>query len=74
MTVSTEVVVAAFSLFGTLAGTFGGIMAGNKLTNYKLDELKKQVEKHNSLIDRMYRVEMRVTVIEDALQAAHAKG
>ena len=74
MTVSTEVVVAAFSLFGTLAGTFGGIMASNKLTNYRLDELKKQVEKHNSLIDRMYRVEMRVTVIEDALQAAHAKG
>lgn len=73
MNVSTEVVVAAFSLIGTLAGTFGGIMASNKLTNYRLDELKKQVEKHNSLIDRMYRVETRVTVIEDALQAAHAK-
>ncbi len=73
MTVSTEVVVAAFSLFGTLAGTFGGIMASNKLTNYRLDELKKQVEKHNSLIDRMYRIETRVTVIEDTLQAAHAK-
>lgn len=73
MNVSTEVVVAAFSLFGTLAGTFGGIMASNKLTNYRLDELKRQVEKHNSLIDRMYRIETRVTVIEDALQTAHAK-
>lgn len=62
------IVVAILSLCGTLIGTIGGIMASNKLTNYKIDELKEKVNKHNNLIDRMYRVENRVTLLEDEMK------
>ena len=62
-----EIIVGILSLVGTLIGTLGGILAANKLTNYKLDELTKRVDKHNNLIDRMYKVESRVTLIEDEL-------
>ena len=63
-----EIIVGILSLVGTLIGTLGGILAANKLTNYKLDELTKRVDKHNNLIDRMYKVESRVTLIEDELK------
>ena len=62
------IVVAILSLCGTLIGTIGGIMASNKLTNYKIDELKEKVNKHNNLIDRMYKIENRVTLLEDEMK------
>lgn len=51
------IIVAAISLVGTLAGAFGGIMTSNKLTGYRLEQLEKKVEKHNNLIERVYRLE-----------------
>ena len=65
---SNEVLIGVLSLVGTLIGTLGGILASNKLTAYKIDELQKKVEKHNNLIDRMYKVESRVTLIEDEMK------
>ena len=47
-----EIIVSLLSLFGTLAGSFAGIITSGKLTNYRITELEKKVEKHNNLIDR----------------------
>ena len=49
---SDVVVVGLLSLFGTLIGSITGIMAANKLTNYRIQELEKKVEKHNTVIER----------------------
>lgn len=38
------------------------------ITDFKIQELTKKVELHNNLIDRMYRAESRITVIEDELK------
>ena len=38
-----------------LIGTFGGILAGNKLTTYRISELEKKVDKHNNLVKRIPR-------------------
>jgi len=54
---SDVVIVAIISLIGTLCGTFGGIMTSNKLTGYRIEQLEKKVDKHNSLIERVYRLE-----------------
>lgn len=35
------------------------------LLEYKVDELTEHVNKHNNLIDRMYKVENRVTLLEE---------
>lgn len=35
------------------------------LMTYRIDKLEEKVTKHNNLIDRMYKVEMRVTLLED---------
>ena len=53
------VLVAVLSCVGTLIGTIGGILAAQKLTNFRLQELEKKVEKHNNLVERMVEVEAR---------------
>ena len=39
----TNLVTAAMSLIGTLAGTFGGIMVSNRLSNYRIGQLEEKV-------------------------------
>lgn len=48
---------ALFPLIGTLIGTFAGIITSAKLTNYRIEQLEKKVEKHNSVVSRTYIVE-----------------
>ena len=50
---SNEIIIGGMSLIGTLVGTFGGIMTSTKLSNYRIEQLEKQVEKHNSVVERM---------------------
>lgn len=56
---SDTVLVAVLSLCGTAIGSIGGILAANKLTNFRLQALEKKVEKHNNLVERMVEVEQR---------------
>lgn len=62
---SGEIVVALLSLVGTFIGTIGGILTSQKLINYRISSLEQKVDKHNTLIDRMYKIEARVTLLED---------
>jgi hypothetical protein len=57
-----SIVVAMLSLVGTLVGSLAGILASSKLTTYRIQELEKKVEKHNSVIDRVYKLEQRDAV------------
>ena len=51
------IIVGILSVIGTLIGSFGGVMAANKLTNYRIAELEKKVDKHNTVIERTFIVE-----------------
>lgn len=58
-------VVSIITSLGTLLGV---VMANNKnnaLMGYKIDQLEKKVTQHNNLIDRMYKVEARLDVLEE---------
>lgn len=54
---SDTIIVGLLSLFGTLAGTFGGIITANKLTTYRIERLEATVNKHNTIIERTYILE-----------------
>ncbi|MBE6767666.1 MAG: hypothetical protein E7549_02000 [Ruminococcaceae bacterium] len=60
--------IALLSFAGTLLGTLGGILAANRLTNYRIERLEKQVEKHNQVIDRVYKLEQADAVEEEELK------
>lgn len=68
---SNEVVVALLALIGTLVGSFAGIMAANKLTNYRIEQLEKKVEKHNKVIDRVYRLETSEAVFGEEIKVVN---
>lgn len=65
---SESVIVAIISLAGTLLGTFAGIITSGKLTNYRIAELEKRVEKHNTIIERTYTLEKRESLSEEKLR------
>lgn len=50
--ISPEIIVGILSLVGTLCGTFAGIITSTKLTAFRIEQLEKKVEKHNSVIER----------------------
>ena len=52
-----EVMVALISLAGTIAGSFGGVLASSKLTTYRLRLLENKVDKHNRFAERLPVVE-----------------
>ena len=60
--------VAILSLAGTLIGSLGGILAANKLTVYRIEQLEKKVEKHNSVIERVYKLEQADAVEEEEIK------
>lgn len=62
---SEAVIVSLISLVGTLGGTLGGILVSNKLTNYRLEQLEKKVNEHNSLVKRTYELEAKDKVFEE---------
>lgn len=57
---SNEVIVAVFGFAGTVVGSLLGILAANKLTTYRIQQLEKKVEKHNGVIERVFRLEDRL--------------
>ena len=65
------VIIALVSLLGSLAGTFGGIITGSKLTNYRIEQLEKKVEKHNNFIERTYKLEETVSLHEEKIKVAN---
>lgn len=53
----TDIIVALIALFGTMLGSFGGILTSSKLTNYRIQQLENKVEKHNNFAERIPLIE-----------------
>ena len=59
-----EILVAVFSFLGTCVGSWGGL----KLMSYRIEQLEKKVEKHNSVIERVFKLEQKVSDMEDHIK------
>lgn len=73
----SAIIVAIVSGVCTLLGSGLGVIASSKLTNFRLQQLEKKVEKHNSVIERTFKLEGQVTeIFHDIkeLKAYHNKG
>lgn len=66
-----EIIVAIISFLGTSLGAVVSVMTSNKLTNYKIEELKKEVEKHNKVVERVFALETEKEVIEEKIRVAN---
>lgn len=68
---SETIIVAIISLVGTLFGSYLAQRKTTALIVYRLDELEKKVDKHNNLVERMYKVEERQSVQEKELKVVN---
>lgn len=48
-----EIIIALISLVGTITGSLGGILVSSKLTNYRIEQLEKKVDKHNNFAEKI---------------------
>lgn len=59
-----SIFVALLSLAGTLIGSLAGILAANKLSNYRISQLEEKVNKHNQVVERTYKLEGQMTEVQ----------
>ena len=59
-----EILIAVLSFLGTCLGSWGGL----KLMSYRIEQLEKKVEKHNSVIERVFKLEQKVSDMEDNIK------
>jgi hypothetical protein len=68
MNMGAEIWVSVLSLVGTLVGTFGGILVSAKLTTYRIEQLEKKVDKHNSFATRIPVIDEQIKVINHRIE------
>ena len=65
------IIIALIGLAGSAMGSILGVMASAKLTNYRIEQLEKQVQAHNNLVDRTYKLEERTELQEEKIKVAN---
>ena len=66
-----NLIVSLAGVIGSFIATLAGILINSKLTTYRIEQLEKKVEKHNSVIDRVYKLEQHEAVIDHELETAN---
>lgn len=68
------IIVALIGFGGAVIGSALGVIASAKLTNYRLEQLEKKVNLHNSVIERVYNLERKHAVLEQRVEDLHSEG
>ncbi len=66
-----EIVVSLITLAGSALGTFAGIITSTKLTAYRIEQLEKKVDKHNTVIERTFKLEEAQAVMQEQIKVAN---
>ena len=61
---SETILVALLGFVGTLVGSLFGVLAAQKLTQYRLSQLEDKVNRHNNLVERTYVLEGQMTEVQ----------
>lgn len=63
-----NVTIALISLVGTIVGSLTGVLVSNKLTNYRLEQLEKKIDKYSNNVDE---IKERLVIVEQSTKSAH---
>lgn len=67
-----EIIIAIISGFCVAVPSIIATISSNKknydLIVFRINQLDNKVKEHNNLVDRMYKVESRVTLLEDEIK------
>ena len=62
------IIVAVIGLIGTLASVYFVNKKTTALILYRVDQLEQKVNKHYHLIDRMYKAETNIELIQEEIE------
>ena len=62
-----EVLHALINAIAVIVSGLISAIVSNKLMSYRIEQLEKKVDKHNSVIDRTYHLEAQVEVLENEI-------
>lgn len=65
------IIIGLLSLLGTLAGTYFANRKSSALIAYRLEQLENKVNKHNSLVEKTYKLEEDQAVIKEQIKVAN---
>jgi hypothetical protein len=65
------IIIAVLSMVGTLAGACLANRKSTALIAYRLDKLEEKVDKHNSVIERTFKLEEQAALIEERIKVAN---
>lgn len=68
---STELITSMIGILGSFLGSLAGIMINTKLMNYRIEQLEKKVDKHNTVIDRVYKLEKHTAILDEDLKVVN---
>ena len=62
------IVIALITLGGSGIGSLCGIIISSKLTTYRLEQLEKKVDKHNTIIERTFVLEGDMKLVKQEIE------
>ena len=60
-----DIIIGVLALIGTLGGAYIANRKSTALIAYRIEQLEKKVDLHNQVIERTYKLERRVDVIDE---------
>lgn len=70
---TTEIICSLLALLGTLGGSLGGILVSNRLSNYRVEQLEKKIEKLNTALEKIANIELHLAVIDERIDMLEGK-
>jgi len=67
------IIVAIISFAGTLCGVYFANRKSTALIAYRMEQLEKKVDKHNTVIERTYRLEESTKVLDEKMKVANRR-
>lgn len=67
---SDNIISALIGIIPTIIVAVFSIVSNNQVIKVRIDELEKKVEKHNQIVERMYKAESDIKILQDELKGA----
>lgn len=67
---SDNIISALIGIIPTIIVAVFSIVSNNQVIKVRIDELEKKVEKHNQIVERMYKAESDIKVLQEESKGA----
>lgn len=65
---SDNIISALIGIIPTIIVAVFSIVSNNQVIKVRIDELERKVEKHNQIVERMYKAESDIKVLQEELK------